>query len=353
MFHKKWKGFYLSLVMVTLIAVFPNLSLSATLHVVIAADTNDRSVGKGTEKDLLKVTELYNSVSNHTGMRLNLDTCYGNRLNKSNVLNALDILSLGSDDVAVFHYSGHGGRTRNKESRWPYLALDRRLDLDDIVSKLREKNPRFFIAMSDSCNSYSDSIFSQNFGTARPKAENYQKLFLKYRGHIIASGSVPGEYSWTSSQYGGKFTHAFLTSLHKNLATSAPSWHTIMENVQSVIHVTDKRGKQWEQHPQAEVNVTSLGKRPQKTETFPPAVVWIPPKLKIEGGFPSWNKIFPTIANITPPNWDEIFPNIKITVEIWNNRFPPGMSSPDWNSAAPSDSGFIKDQSGKDVRTLY
>jgi len=347
---QRWKGCCLLFsVIMMLVIIFSTEVPAATLHVVIAADTNDSSIGKGTEKDLLKMTELFNAVSNHTGLRLNIETCYGDGLTRQNVLNALDRLSPGPDDVAVFHYSGHGGRTRNKESRWPYMALDLRLDLDDVVSKLREKNPRFYIAMSDSCNSYSDSIFSQNFSMTSPRADSYNKLFLNYRGHIIASGSVPGEYSWSNSRYGGKFTHAFLTSLHENLTSSDPSWETIMENAQAVIHVKDKRGKSWQQHPQAEVSVEKHSGQTQIHE--PPAVVWTPP-VKIEGIFPSWDKIFPSISSIIPPNWDKIFPNIQITIEIWNNRFPQG-NAPNWNSELPSGSGFIREEPGKDIKTLY
>lgn len=346
--QQQWKKF--CFVIAAMIMIYPAFSPAATLHVIIAADTNDRSIGEGTKRDLLKVTELYNSVSAHTGMRLNIESCYGDRLTRRNLLNALDRLSPGTDDVAVFHYSGHGSRTRTKESRWPYLNLDQKLDLDVVVSKLQEKKPRFFIVMSDSCNSYSDSIFSQNFSMARPRAANYKELFLKYRGHIIASGSVPGEYSWTNSQYGGKFTHAFLTSLHENLTSSEPSWGRIMENAKKVIRVRDRHGREWEQHPQAEVSVTPVKKRPEKTEIHRPIVIWVPPK--IDGIPPSWDKIFPSISDITPPKWEEIIPP-GIFIVIWNNRFPPGISAPNWNSDTSSESVLIREKPGEDVKTLY
>lgn len=334
--QNKGNKFCLFLLMVSTLFIFSSQSLASKLHVIIAADTNDKSIGEGKKKDLLKLTDLFNAVSNQTGMKLNLDAYHGNRLNYDNLVNALNNLSPAPDDVAVFYYSGHGYRETPKQSQWPYMCVDsqKSLDLDTVISIFQGKSPRFFMAVSDSCNNYSDSVFSQNFSMSMPKAENYQNLFLNYRGDIIASGSVPGEYGWSNSGYGGLFTHAFLTSLYENLASPDPSWDTVMKNAQYRIEVTDKNGKKWLQHPQAKVKVELVKTTSPGQEIPPPLTVWISDKTEVS----KWDEIFP---NTSPPNWNEIFPP-TVFLPIWDDIFPQNISRPNWNGVVRTKPGEIK-----------
>jgi len=212
--------------------------LAATLHAILVADTNDKKIGRSTMTDLSIMNSLMESIKENTGLQLNVKSIHGSSLTKDKGYNvvkqAVENLLVSSEDVVIFYYSGHGARLSTDTSRWPSLAVEgvytrvrKLLPLQWVVDQLKQKRPRFFIAMADSCNS---EIDTGRF-IPRPVANKnaYQTLFLGYKGHLIASGSKPGQYSFGDPQNGGLFSQAFHANLNQALASSNPSWKEIMD----------------------------------------------------------------------------------------------------------------------------
>jgi hypothetical protein len=236
--------YYISFVLVILLLI-SRLSSAATLHAIIIADTNDSRIGSGTTIDRKKIKDLIKPISNHTGLFFKEYDIYGDQFTYGKVTDILNGLSLSEDDVVIFYYSGHG---INPETGtiWPSLAIGfRHMQLNDVITTIKNKNPRLFIIIADACNNFSkkkkfSSKAEESIG--RPLRKNYRTLFLNYSGYIITSSSKPGEYSYTDNyQNGSYFTNNFLRSLNKELAlyNFLPNWNNIMERAEKPIIFSD------------------------------------------------------------------------------------------------------------------
>jgi len=226
----------------------------ATLHAIIVADTDDPNIGKSVEVDLKRLENLVKEIANNTGLSLTGGSLFGDSFTKSNILTVVNDLSVGPDDVVWFYNSSHGFNSGGGE--WPDIyAGTSGIPLNNIADIIKSKNPRLSIVMADVCNK---SLNRAGYDSSRAggKAENYKELFLKYKGTIIASSSIKGQYSWGNAQMGGLFTNAFLGELGQELIVSdrRPSWETLMERATQPIQNSSEP-----QQPQAEVNVRATG----------------------------------------------------------------------------------------------
>ncbi|WP_069470740.1 caspase family protein [Candidatus Marithrix sp. Canyon 246] len=234
----------------------PRADSIPTLHAIIIADTNNETVGESVEIDMRNINRLLESIAGNTGLILEPQSIYGNQLNLDNVTQAINKLRVGTNDVVFFYYSGHGANTE-KGSQWPSMLINNKLiNLDKIITTLSMKKPRFLMVLSDSCNNFISNISSSKSPTRnRPKLENYRKLFLNYRGYIIASSSIPGQRSWGNNHTGGLFTHAFISSLNKN-----SDWHHIMDEATKP-HTIYTQGRRNTQQPQHTIEIEKIKQR--------------------------------------------------------------------------------------------
>lgn len=225
----------------------------ATLHAIIVADTDDESIGESVKIDLQNMQALIQNISQHTGLLMAGEAISGDNVSTSNINNAINNLSVGSDDVVIFYYSGHGYNPGDG-STWPGMSLkdDAKLTIKNVRDMLKQKNPRLLIVMADTCNGFSRSVF--RYAKSQEKTENYKILFLKNRGIITASSSIPGQLSWSNNQVGGLYTNAFLISLNQELASqSNPSWKSLMERANKPLNGGAL------QQPQYNANVSVIG----------------------------------------------------------------------------------------------
>jgi hypothetical protein len=113
------------------------------------------------------------------------------------------------------------------------------LDLKQVTTTLKNKNPRFFIAMSDACNEIVEKFRGlKRRGRDRglkPKTENYRQLFLQPQGHIMVSSAGPDQNASGDDKTGGLFTYKFLNTLDENLASSNPNWRGIATEMEKSI----------------------------------------------------------------------------------------------------------------------
>ena len=248
--HRQSKMPFLVCLITLCVAFFPMGISAATLHAIIAVDTNDGSIGPSVRVDLGKMQGLVSNISRYTGLATAGSAISGNELNRHNIMSAVESLSVGSDDVVLFYYAGHGYNP--SETAWPAMNLSGDdLPLKTVRETLKAKNPRLLIVMADTCNAPGSGggFDARDAG----KANNYKVLFLKYRGTITASSSEPGEYSYSNATIGGFYTNAFLNSLTEELVSNqTPSWDAIMERANAPL-------SNGSQHPQAKVDVELIG----------------------------------------------------------------------------------------------
>lgn len=269
MLHKSKLNAYLALsVLVTsYLAFLPTVSFAATLYAIIVADTNDTRIGSGTNKDEEEILKLVTTIGQNTGLTVHkivIDNSAvspgGGGYDKVKV--AVTGLSVASEDMVFFYYSGHGNN-KGTGSIWPELQVEgldtkpeRRIELDWVKKTLEQKQPRFLIAIADTCN-FLPGTRARIWLKRTEKPSAYQQLFLNYQGSIVASSSIPDQDSFGVKDSGGFFTQAFLKSLNEALGSSTPDWHRIRDEAIQPIHSYDKF-----QQPQMQVMVTKVNNPP-------------------------------------------------------------------------------------------
>lgn len=242
---------------------------AATLHAIIVADTNDADIGA--QKDEEDIKKLVENIGQNTCLQPAITTIDGAAVapgggGYDKVKSAIENLSVTTNDVVLFYYSGHGANAETG-SRWPGLGVEgqttprsRWIELAWVRDTLKAKNPRLFIAMADACNVFLSGGGGRGHQRgAQPSA--YEQLFLGYSGSIVASGSIPEQYSFGGADTGGLFTQQFLKSLYQGLNSATPDWNNIMNQAIQAIPV--RHPQQSVQQPQKDVQVIKSRGLPQ------------------------------------------------------------------------------------------
>lgn len=289
---------YLFYFYIACLALCINLCEGATLHTIIVGDTTEGEESYGTECSIDAMQRQMQRVAAYTNLDLNVVVFEGCRTTIKNVSQYFDQMVIGSDDVVVLYFAMHGGRSPEKENRWPDLvfALDqKRYDFDAFTRTFEQKNPRFLLSIADSCNSimgehgrlkdkfeddddddeeegdaemtleqfledyqtvgpsYNYSIVCSDFDPSYFMADDeytakYRTLFLEKMGTVIISASSPGETAWRDADMtGGYLTYYFLESMRM---TNDPkiSWESIIEITASKVNEEVKLlQKRWDE----------------------------------------------------------------------------------------------------------
>ena len=236
-----------------LLTVLPNVSESATLHAIVATDTNDSIIGSGVSVDRANMEQLMGWIADFTGLTLVPHYLSGNALTGRAVQTVVRDLTVAPDDVIFFYYSGHGYNSGKPSNYFPMLDLDEDIEFSWIHNTLYAKKARLLIALCDACNDIVNFQAKRTGGKLPPNGipQNFATLFLEQQGYLVAASSKPGESSWSHISQGSYFTIQFLSGLYEEVVNaSAPSWEHIMETAGRPIHLA-----QTPQHPQFTLNV--------------------------------------------------------------------------------------------------
>lgn len=228
----------LRLLWIVIFAITLNLGANAwaaNLHVVFVIDSDDETIGRMVVTDLKLMEKEIKKISRFTGLKLRKQLYMGDDFKVDTVGNAISDLKVGSDDVILFYYSGHGFRTGKKRAKWPFFFFksEKTLDYGWVIQELRGKGARLTITLTDACNNVVDVDVVED-DKFRAKAasmkdmKGYKTLFLKYKGYINATSSKPGETS-TATRDGSLFTLSFLKALHREVKDDDPDWNPLMK----------------------------------------------------------------------------------------------------------------------------
>ncbi len=214
--------------------VSKNYESPITLHLVVIANTSIGDIGSGCAIDQQNLESEFRGISDALGISFKKYIVNGENFTKTNVLNTLSNLSVGSNDIVVCVYRGHGFRWSNQTETWPQLDIrtssyirlteSTTISLSDVYSKIVSKGARLNIILGDCCNNDvgMSQVTNNNF-LVMQNNNNYnlaklKELFINSKGNMLSCAASPGEYSWVSSANGGFFTVSFLQALREEIS---------------------------------------------------------------------------------------------------------------------------------------
>lgn len=263
---------------------------SQTLHAIIFANTKcpgeepgSMGIGPSVTCDYQRMKIEFETMASFLNYKKDFQWYEGspNHFCRTNLESALNNLSCGKDDIVIFYYSGHGGRSP-KETQdpfpWMQLAVDpyhtpwnasQYYSLSQVLKRIEAKQPRLSIVLGDLCNSLSNAIPQKDVpemkgATKISKApcDFYKDLFLKVKGSIISSSSRPGETSAAFSD-GGAFTICFTEALQIMVSNNMePDWETLLEGTK----IRTSKVTQGKQNPIYEAQLQKVSDIPSTSE---------------------------------------------------------------------------------------
>lgn len=261
------------------------------LRSIIFADNNDNRIGRGVQCNLEEIQEQIDIIASCIDMENNTAApliyeqfnCSPQKLRE-----CIKNFKCGPEDIVLFFYFGHGGRSQQDRSEFPQMCLGTGINeesqwvpLEDVKNVIMKQRPRFLLVLGDCCNS-SDSDISPKYGILNSASASeisatqkkaMKRLFLNYRGSVIASGSTKGEYSWYYNVYpdgGGFFTTVFQVEMENYTSKyAAADWETLLRRVQNGVVGLTKELKSRNpdmtiQTPRFNVDVTYIEPTPKQ-----------------------------------------------------------------------------------------
>jgi hypothetical protein len=222
------------------------------LHAVLVGDTQDASIGVGITENLKNMNLFLQRVETEGQISVSRTEVKDDRFNCKTIIQTIEQLNLGSTDIVLFYYSGHGFRRDTTQTKFPEFDCRRtadpdRADLSGIVNDLvQSKKPKLLLAIADTCNKKSEASIAAPAAAAFPSPADrraaFQRLFRDYSGTLMMSGSVPGEYSWymvAGSSLGGFFTNQLLRTVNQKILDQGPRtrWEDIAADATKTIFI--------------------------------------------------------------------------------------------------------------------
>ncbi|MEP6700993.1 MAG: caspase family protein, partial [Bacteroidota bacterium] len=231
------------------------------LILVIVANTIDPEIGKGCREDIKSIRHMFNKLSHHMEFNFLELLVKGADYTKKNILDAIDSLTPGTNDIVVFYYSGHGfSYKKEKEKKFPQVDLrshpasnkiavinENTNNLMEVFEMVKSKGARLNIVIGDCCNS--TIKFKRNFKRSddtvrltkrRPVIINKkmcETLFCDYTASILVAAADKGQYAVSDEKLGSIFTLNFTNNLKILMKKSVDEqnglpWNKLLEETQ-------------------------------------------------------------------------------------------------------------------------
>lgn len=224
-----------------------------TMHLVLVGATEDNSIGESVTTDVSVVKKNFSEIAQKLGIGYNETIITGADFKKANILNAVDRLKPGSNDIVVFVYSGHGFRYDDDTDAYPRMCITYNSEVGDkyelstteLYKKVVNKKARLTIFLTDCCNSeigmtraMAETVAFSSRGTSNnTDIDKLYDLFIDESGTVRATAAKAGQYAWGDVSGGYMITSIInnIKSQTSALSKDAPSWKTIIENASKVV----------------------------------------------------------------------------------------------------------------------
>ncbi len=224
------------LLWVILVGVIPLQILEAhAIHLIIVADTDDPTIGKGCENNLIRIKRQVTSIAKSIDAKLYTKELKGKDCTLGKIKQTIQYLCVEKDDVIFFYFSGHGKNSGIND--WPYFLIDGanyQHDLEWIHLRLKMHNPRLVLTFADACNGTQGKttpfVLYDKADKNEQQIKNLSRLFKTSEGEVLVSAAMPGTSSYYHNELGGYFSIAFFEALfHAERQETLPHWLEIME----------------------------------------------------------------------------------------------------------------------------
>lgn len=226
---------------------------AASLRVIIAANTNDISIGNAVSGNVDNVRYFFKDVARVVKMKYAETAIVDENFTCDGIDKAIKSIRTGRNDVIIFFYSGHGFREQSDTSKFPRFLCGAQgqesstSGLQDASKLLMKTNARMIILIADTCNTIISEPNQQRSVLVTGKRKSSPKtglknLFFNYRGLLEISSSSPDQFSWYYSD-GGFFTDQLIGSLRASTRYGkAVTWEEVLVDVSKVIKINPSFG---------------------------------------------------------------------------------------------------------------
>lgn len=230
-----------------LIALFTLSSFFAsaqTIHAIVCGGTNIPDIGSGCQASVGLINDALEVIDGQSDMELKIYSITGNDFIRDNIVNTINNVNPGSDDVIFFYSTSHGFNYNDNISKYTFIMahpnqpegfdqLDKYgLSLEkEIFNVLKAKGARLTITMAEACNNILDVPSPERYKALSPVVKrNIKALFKDYSGAVISCSSKLGQYSYTDLDNGGFYTNMFMEALNDAVTSSEiPTWEGLMK----------------------------------------------------------------------------------------------------------------------------
>ncbi|TAV98438.1 hypothetical protein ELI24_08590 [Rhizobium ruizarguesonis] len=146
------------LILAMVLGLMPAYAYAGKVVAIIVTDTFDGSIGTGIKANQKQIGALLDRLEVEGNFEVSRTLVEGIAFTCQGISNAVNSLAVNSGDAVIFYYAGHGYRLAGSPSKFPYFECGSaggatvKIGLADVVAKLAEKEPRFVLAVADTCN---------------------------------------------------------------------------------------------------------------------------------------------------------------------------------------------------------
>ncbi len=233
---------------VAILSMALSVRLSAqSIHYVAFCNTLDENIGESCGNDFNHVYGMVCNLADALGYEEHLYRYIGEDCSKEKLMEILNGLSCGSEDIVFFYYSGHGVHAAADAANLPQMCLkyegyqqDKFVPVRVVKEILSKKSSRLNLIVTDCCNNVAEWVTAKRLFADKGKTspvlrdqdvKNFRKLFFDKRGTVVYTSSKKGQTSGCLLD-GGFFTNSFIEMMdYVGTGDIAPDWNQFVDYV--------------------------------------------------------------------------------------------------------------------------
>lgn len=203
------------------------------LHVVIAADKNDPSIGKYCQTDGQNVSTLFSQNVHVDEVKIHHVPTSG--LNEAGINATLQGAMIRPEDAVVFYYSGHGNYAR--DGQYYLVAGGNWTSRSAVTVALQSRGAGLVVLITDACFNFTDvdppkksKSYEARMAATAPL---FRKLFFETNGFVDLNSCQRDEKAATHADHtlGSVFTKAFVDTLKNKSHIATATWQSIVNEI--------------------------------------------------------------------------------------------------------------------------
>lgn len=218
-----------------------------TMHAIIFADTDDKSIGKGEAISLDKFTDMLRTVCNTINYSFLPDIYKGANCRSSELQDCLKEFNCDTNDIVVFCYLGHGTRSAMDTSVFPQMCLHESnqsdfIPLINVTKSLATHRAHLTVVIGDCCNVTGEYVMPKENIIAPAARTNLRTasislisdLFVNTSGVITMCATKPETFGWSNQETGSYFLNSFIQAIEDtpiNSIRPGNPWGSVMDIV--------------------------------------------------------------------------------------------------------------------------